>query len=73
MVKISIKVYYGAIQFGVAVQAESIERALSLVATRYPESDVRVRFPIDPESFFVKDSAARAGVVSLKQREGLAA
>jgi hypothetical protein len=73
MVKVSIEVRYGAVQFGVAVQAESIDRALSLVAVRYPKSDVRVMFPIDPEGFFVKDSTARAGVISVEQRDRIAA
>jgi len=73
MVKVSIEVRYGAIQFGVEVQAESFDRALSLVAVRYPKSDVRVTFPIDPEGFFVRDPTARAGVVSVGQRDGLAA
>lgn len=67
MVKVSIEVSYGAIQFGVAVRAESIERALRLVAARYPESEARVRFPIDPEGFFVKDPTAQAEVVSIEQ------
>ena len=73
MVKVSIEVRYGAVQFDVAVQAESIDRASSLVADRYPKSDVRVMFPIDPEGFFVKDCTARAGVISVQQRDGLAA
>jgi hypothetical protein len=73
MVKVSIEMRYGAIQFSVAVQAESIERALRLVAVRYPKSDVRVRFPIDPAGFFVKVSTARARVVGLEQRDRLAA
>jgi hypothetical protein len=73
MVRVSIEVYDGAARFGVAVQAENLQRALNLAAARYPYGRVRLRFPIDPESFFVEDSTARAGVVSLEQRDGLAA
>ena len=73
MVRVSIEVYDGAARFGVAVQAENLQRALNLAAARYPHGRVRLRFPIDPESFFVEDSTARAGVVSLEQRDGLAA
>jgi hypothetical protein len=63
VVRVSIEVRSGAATFRVAVQAESIERALSLVGGSYPVSnDVRVVFPIDPEGFFVEDVVApRAG------------
>ena len=73
MVRVSIEVYDGAARFGVAVQAENIQRALNLAAARYPHGRVRVKFPIDPEGFFVEESTARAGVVSLEQQDRLAA
>lgn len=60
MVKIHIGVREGAARFGVAVQAESIGRALRLVEERYPAGRVRVTFPIDPEGFFGNDGPARA-------------
>jgi len=59
MVKVSIEVRSGATRFSVAVQAESIQRALSLVAARHPDGDCRVKFPIDAEGFFVKAPADR--------------
>jgi hypothetical protein len=58
MAKVSIEVHDGTARFRVAVLAQSVRQALSIVATRYPESVVRVKFPIDPEGFFVEDSAA---------------
>jgi hypothetical protein len=58
MVKVSIDVHSGTARFAVAIKAKSIQQALSVVATRYPSSVTRVKFPIDPESFFVEDSAA---------------
>jgi hypothetical protein len=58
MVKVSIEVHDGTARFAVAVLAKSIQQALSIVAARYPSSAARVKFPIDPESFFVEDSAA---------------
>jgi hypothetical protein len=58
MVKVSIEVHDGTARFAVAVKAESIQRALSTVAARHPGSVVRVKFPINPEGFFVEDSAA---------------
>ena len=58
MVKLSIEVHSGTARFAVAIKAQSIQQALSLVAARHPSSVTRVKFPIDPESFFVEDSAA---------------
>jgi hypothetical protein len=57
MIKVSIEVRYKTARFAVGIQARSIQQALSIVAARYPESVARVRFPIDPEGFFVKDAA----------------
>lgn len=73
MVKVSVKGCSGATNFEVAVRAESIQRAASLVAGRYPKGDVWVKFPIDPESFFVEDPAARAGIVGAEEPAGIAA
>lgn len=58
MVKVSIEVRKGAARFKVAVQAESIQRAMSLIEGRFPGGDCRVKFPIDPEGFFAGDGAA---------------
>ena len=58
MVKVSIEVHSGTALFAIAVKAESIRQALSLVAAQHPSSVARVKYPIDPESFFVEDSAA---------------
>ena len=58
MVKVSIEVHDGTARFMVAVKAQSIQQALGIVAARHPSSVTRVKFPIDPESFFVENSAA---------------
>ena len=42
MVKVSIRVQSGAARFVVAVQAESVERAVRIVEVRYSASSVRV-------------------------------
>ena len=57
MVKVSVEVRSGTARFRVAVQAESAERALSLVAGRYPARACRVEPPIEAQELF----AARAG------------
>lgn len=66
LVRLSVEVRNGSARFEVAVRAKSIRRAVSLVAARYPEGEVRLIFPIDPEGFFVEDSTARAEMVGLE-------
>ena len=73
MVRVSIEVRNGSARFDVAVQAEDIQRALSIAGAYHPGSDVRVQFPIDPETFFVKDPAAPAGLTEFGKRERSAA
>jgi hypothetical protein len=58
MVRVSIEVHSKTARFTVAVQAHSIQRALSIVAARDPGSLARVKFPIESEGFFVEDAAA---------------
>ena len=67
---VSIEVRSGAARFDVAVQSQSIERAVSLVGERYPNGNVRVKFPIDADGFFMKDPADRAEIVGCKQAGG---
>ena len=73
MVKVSIEVRSGAAHFEVAVQAESIQRAMSFVKERYSKGSLKVRFPIEPESFFVEDRSAPTGIVGIEDRAGVAA
>ena len=58
MVRISVEVKSGATRFRVAVQAESIWRALEIVRGQNPGRDIGVVFPIDPEMFFAGDREA---------------
>ena len=73
MVKISVEVHSGAAHFDVGVQAESIQRAVSFVKERYSKGSVKVKFPIEPESFFVEDPSARRGIVGLEPPARVAA
>lgn len=61
MVRISVEVTSGTARFRVAVQAESIQRALEIMERQNPGRDVRVVFPIDPEMFFAGDRGAAVG------------
>jgi hypothetical protein len=63
MVRITIEVGNGATRYKVAVQAESIQRALEIAEGLNPDSDFRVTVPIDPEAFFAEDHAATAGSI----------
>jgi hypothetical protein len=56
MVRTSVQVSSGTARFRVAIQAESIERALEIVASQNPGKACEVTFPIDPETFVVEDS-----------------
>jgi hypothetical protein len=58
MAKIAIEVRSGTARFAVAVQAPTIQQALSIVATRYPGNAVRLKSPIDQEGSSGEDSAA---------------
>ena len=74
MVKVSIEVRNGATHFNVAVRAQSIKRAVRIVRGSYPHRDVRVKFPIDPEGFFVAEPAPRrSGIVGVERPEFIAA
>jgi hypothetical protein len=39
---------------------------MSFVKERYSKGSVKVKFPIEPESFFVEDPTARRGIVGLE-------
>jgi len=61
MIKISVQVSSGTACFGVTIQAESIERALEIAARQNPGKACEVKFPLDPETFFVDDSVVQIG------------
>jgi len=73
MVNVAIEVGNRASRFSVTVRAEGIQQAVILAAERYPDWDCRVKLPIDPEGFFVKDPPARAEIVGLEQPGEIAA
>ena len=55
-----MEVREGAALSRTTVQPESIRQAVSITRTRYPGRDVRVKFPIDPEDFFIEGPAEGA-------------
>ena len=58
MVQVSIEVRNGTARFMVGVKANNIQQALRIVQSRYPAKVAAVKFPIDPEGFFVDERAA---------------
>ncbi len=73
MVRVSIRIRNGAARFNVAVQAQSIQRALSIVQTQHRTANVEVEFPTDPERSFVEDRIAPAGLIEHYQPKWKAA
>ena len=67
MVRVSVEVRSGTARFGVAVRAESVRRAASLVGEGNPGRDAGARSPFDSEGSFVGNRAARAGMGGLGQ------
>ncbi len=68
MVRITVEVGRGAIRYRVAVQAESIRRALEIVEGMNPGGELKIACPIDPESFFVEEHAAGAGQIEREKK-----
>jgi hypothetical protein len=61
MIRVSMEVREGTALSRATVRAESIREAVSIARERYPGRDVRVIFPIDPETFFIDDPAEGNG------------
>jgi hypothetical protein len=57
MIKVSMEIGEGATLSRATVQAESISEAVSITRGRNPGRDVRVKFPIDAEDFFIEGPA----------------
>jgi hypothetical protein len=57
MIRVSMDVGEGTALSRATVQAESIREAVNITRRHYPGRDVRVIFPIDPETFFIDDPA----------------
>jgi hypothetical protein len=55
--------------FKAAIRAENIARAVGIARARYPGSDIRVLFPIDPEGFFCEDSIPARVPIRLEMPE----
>ena len=61
MVRISVQASSSAARFSVAVQAESVERALEIAKKQDLGRNSEVTFPINSEVFFAAEPIAVAG------------
>ena len=68
MIRVSMEMREGTALSRATVQAESIREAVTITRRRYPGGDVRVIFPIDPETFFIDDPADGNGWARLSEQ-----
>ncbi len=73
MIRVSIDVVRGgADRLNLSVRAESIRLAVSTVEGLYPGADVRVAYPIEPETFFVRDASASTRPIEFEMLKSMA-
>lgn len=63
MIRASVEVIGNNSAFSLVVYAENLRRAVEFAANRYPGYAVSVRFPLDPDVFFVEPPAIGTGTV----------
>ena len=73
MIRVVIEVRDEATSFSVVAQARNLREAASIAATVYPNSEVRVKFPIDAAPFFIEDPPPQGEIASLERAEVMAA
>ena len=66
MIIVTVEVGSRVQRFRLTLCAPSIERAMSMAKARYPDSEVKLLFPIDPDTFFAKDAADIAEQIRLE-------
>ena len=72
MIEVLVGVDNDTAHFGVTVWAENVQRAVEIAEAYYPGSDTRIVHPIEPESFFVPQPTAPAGLVEIEMPESAA-
>jgi hypothetical protein len=73
MTRASVRVRDERGDFSITVCAENLRRAVEFAARRYPGHAVGLRFPLDPEAFFVERGLAWQRKRLRSQRTSLAA
>ena len=73
MIRVSIEVVSGGADcLSLSVRAESIRQAVSVVEGLYPGVDVRVAYPIEPETFFVREAAGSTRLIEFEMPKSVA-
>lgn len=57
MIRVCIEVDRGEARSTLSVRAESILRALEVAGEQNPDCALSVVFPLDPDTFFVRDTS----------------
>lgn len=66
MIEVCVEVSVNGVPLRLSVRAASIRRAIEVVQARYSYGDIRVVFPIQPDSFFSKKAGFRAERMALE-------
>ena len=67
MIRVVVEINWGTVRQRLVIQSSDIRTAMSVVEEHYLDGDeARVVFPIDPESFFVWDPDAVAGLIEIE-------
>lgn len=69
MIRTLLNVSHDNVSVIVAVHAETIQQAVKLAEDRYPGTCIKVAFPLDTETFFVKGSGAKVGLIEFGFQE----
>ena len=73
MIRVSIEVVGSSVNsLCISVRAGSMRRAVSAVEGLYPGADVRVAYPIEPETFFVRDAATSTSLIEFEMPKSVA-
>jgi len=70
MIRASVEITGNNSAFSIAVYAENLRQAVEFAASRFPGRAVSVRFPLDPEVFFVEGPAIGSETVGLVATKG---
>ena len=73
MIQVVLEVYTSAASFRVTGPARSIRRAISVAGGRYPNAEVGLVLPVEPESIFVGGVPSEAEFVAPQVPERLLA
>ncbi len=63
MIRISVEVGQGTARYRVAIRAKNIGRALEIVGSQSTGREVKIRWPTNPEAFYVREAGMMVGAL----------